>query len=125
MVDTGSTTNFVSPAFVTVAKLATFTLESQLLLQLGCVGSHSTITHGVHVPVCLGHVTRDTYFDVANIDRYDCIIGLPFLRLHRVCLNFGEDTLQIEGHSIANSVETEMSVTPNARRRIGRPPAAH
>jgi len=125
MVDTGSTTNFVSPAFATVAKLATFMLESQLLLQLGCVGSRSTITHGVHVPVCLGHVTRDTYFDVANIDRYDCIIGLPFLRLHRVCLDFGEDTLQIEGHSIANSVETEMSVTPNARRRIGHPPVAH
>jgi len=125
MVDTGSMTNFVSPAFATVAKLATFTLESQLPLQLGCVGSRSTITHGVHVPVCLGHVTRDTYFDVANIDRYDCIIGLLFLRLHRVCLDFGEDTLRIEGHSIANSVETEMSVTPNARRRIGRPPAAH
>ena len=42
MVNTGSTTNFVSPAFATVAKLATFTLESQLLLQLGCVGSRST-----------------------------------------------------------------------------------
>ena len=30
MVNTGSTTNFVSPAFMTVAKLAAFTLESQL-----------------------------------------------------------------------------------------------
>ena len=41
MVDTGSTMNFVSPAFIfmTVAKLAAFTLESQLALQLGCVGS--------------------------------------------------------------------------------------
>ena len=39
MVDTGSMTNFISPAFVTVAKLAAFTLESQLALQLGCVGS--------------------------------------------------------------------------------------
>jgi len=91
MVDTGSTTNFISPAFATVAKLATFTLESQLPLQLGCVSSHSTITHSTHVPVHLGHVTCNTYFDVTNIDRYDCIIGLPFLRLHRVCLNFGED----------------------------------
>ena len=31
MVDTGSTTNFVSPAFVAVAKLAAFTLQSQLV----------------------------------------------------------------------------------------------
>jgi len=82
MVNTGSTMNFVSPAFATVAKLATFMLESQLLLQLGCIGSHSTITHGAHVLVCLGHVTHNTYFNVANIDWYDCIIGLPFLRLH-------------------------------------------
>jgi len=118
MIDTGSMMNFVSPAFVTIAKLATFTLESQLPLQLGCIGSRSTITHGTHVPVRLGHVTCNTYFDVANIDRYDCIIGLPFLRLHQVCLNFGEDTLQIE-------VETEMSMTPNAHKRIGHPPAAY
>ena len=52
MVDTGSMMNFVSPAFVTVAKLAAFTLESQLALQLGCVGSRSKITHGTHTPVC-------------------------------------------------------------------------
>ena len=39
MVNTGSMTNFISPAFATVAKLAAFTLESQLALQLGCVGS--------------------------------------------------------------------------------------
>jgi len=125
MINTGSMTNFVSPAFVTVAKLATFMLESQLPLQLGCVGSRLTITHGAHVPVHLGHVTRDTYFDVVNIDQYDCIIGLPFLRLHQVCLDFGKDTLQIEGHLITNSVETEMSMTPNACKRIGCPPVAH
>ena len=125
MVDTGSTTNFISPAFVTVAKLATFMLESQLPLQLGCIGSRSTITHGMHVPVHLGHVTCDTYFDVTNIDWYDCIIVLPFLRLHQVCLDFGEDTLWIEGHSITNSVETEISVMPNAHKRIGCPPVAH
>jgi len=46
MVDTGSMMNFVTPAFATVAKLAMFMLESQLLLQLGCVSSRSTITHG-------------------------------------------------------------------------------
>ncbi|KIM65390.1 hypothetical protein SCLCIDRAFT_22878 [Scleroderma citrinum Foug A] len=80
MVDTGSTTNFVSPAFATVAKLAAFTLESQLALQLGCVGSQSKITHGAHAPVCIGNITRNTYFDVANINQYNCILGLLFLR---------------------------------------------
>ena len=80
MVDTGSTTNFVSPAFATVAKLAAFRLESQLALQLGCVGSQSKITHSAHAPVCIGNVIRDMYFNVTNINRYDCILSLPFLR---------------------------------------------
>ena len=80
MVDTGSTTNFISPAFVTVAKLAAFKLESQLALQLGCVGNHSKITHGTHAPVHIGNVTCDTYFNVANIDWYNCILSLLFLR---------------------------------------------
>ena len=51
MVDTGSMTNFVSPAFATVAKPAAFTLESQLALQLGCVGSQLKIIHGTHTHV--------------------------------------------------------------------------
>ncbi|KIM56122.1 hypothetical protein SCLCIDRAFT_29834 [Scleroderma citrinum Foug A] len=80
MVDTGSMTNFVSPAFTTVAKLAAFTLESQLALQLGCVGSQLKITHGTHAPMCIGNITHNMYFDVANINWYDCILGLPFLR---------------------------------------------
>ena len=119
MVDTGSTTNFVSPAFATVAKLAAFTLESQLALQLGCVGSQSKITHGAHAPVHIGNVTHDTYFDVANIDWYDCILGLPFLRNNRVHLDFGEDILKIEGHSVPNLIEAEKRAMPNAPGRVG------
>ncbi|KIM53947.1 hypothetical protein SCLCIDRAFT_30891 [Scleroderma citrinum Foug A] len=114
MVDTGSTINFVSLAFAMVAKLAAFTLESQLALQLGCVGSRSKITHGAHAPVHIGNITHDTYFDVANINQYDCILGLPFLRNNRVHLDFSEDILKIEGHSVLNSVKAEKRATPNA-----------
>ena len=45
MVNTGSMMNFISPAFATIVKLATFTLESQLLLQLGCVARPSPMAH--------------------------------------------------------------------------------
>ena len=119
MVDTGSTTNFISPAFATVAKLAAFTLESQLALQLGCVGSRSKITHGTHAPVHISNVTCDTYFDVANIDRYNCILGLPFLRNNQVHLDFGEDVLKIGGHLVLNSIEAEKRAMPNAQGRVG------
>ena len=117
-------TNFVSPAFAMVAKLAAFTLESQLALQLGCVGSQSKITHGAHAPVRIGNITHNTYFDVTNIDRYDCILGLLFLRNNRVHLNFGEDVLKIGGHLVPNSIEAEKRATPNARGRVGHPRAA-
>ena len=123
MVDTGSMTNFVSPAFATVAKLAAFTLESQLALQLGCVGSRSKITHGAHTPMHISNITHDTYFNVANIDWYDCILSLLFLRNNRVHLDFGEDILKIKGHSVLNSIEAEKRATPNARRGVGRPHA--
>ena len=113
MVDTGSMTNLVSPAFATVAKLAAFTLESQLALQLGCVGSRSKITHGTHAPVRIGNVTCDTYFNVANINWYDCILGLPFLRNNQVHLDFSEDVLKIRGHSVPNSIEAEKRAMPN------------
>ena len=54
------------------------------------------------------------YFDVANIDWYDCILGLPFLRNNRVHLNFGEDILKIEGHLVPNSIKAEKRAMPNA-----------
>ena len=56
-----------------------FPLEQQLTLQLGCIGSWSKITHGGKTHIELGSVTSKIYFDVANIDQYDCILGIPFL----------------------------------------------
>ncbi|KIK16507.1 hypothetical protein PISMIDRAFT_113200, partial [Pisolithus microcarpus 441] len=112
MIDTGSMTNFVSPAFATVAKLPTFTLASQLTLQLGCVGSHSKITHGSQMKLRLGAFMCDAYFDVANIDRYDCILGIPFLRSHGVRLKFDTNTIEVGGISVPAHTELDLSSSP-------------
>jgi len=69
MIDTGSMGNFLSPAFATVTRVATFPLEQQLTLQLGCMGSRSKITHGAHAQLSIGAFSARVYFDVANIDR--------------------------------------------------------
>ena len=89
MLDMGSTSNFVSPAFVTVHRIRTFPLEQQLTLQLGCVGSHSRITHGANAQIQIGAFNAQLYFDVANIDHYDCILGIPFLRQNAAIVDFG------------------------------------
>lgn len=88
MLDTGSTGNFVSPAFAKVTEVKTFPLEQQLTLQLGCIGSHSKITHWSETTIELGSRTSTLHLDVANIDRYDCILEIPFLQgCNKVILN--------------------------------------
>ena len=95
MINTGSTGNFISPAFTMVTRLSMFPLEQQLTLQLGCTGSRSRITHGAHAQFLIGAFSAHIYFDVANIDRYDCILGIPFLWQNAAVVDFGQQILHI------------------------------
>ena len=89
MLDMGSTSNFISLAFATVHRICTFPFEQQLTLQLGCVGSHSCITHGANAQMWIRAFDAQLYFDVTNIDRYNCILGIPFLQQNAVIVDFG------------------------------------
>lgn len=71
-----------------------------MILQLGCVGSRSKINYGTRVPVNICGIDSDTYFDLVNLDRYDCIIGTPFMNTHGVCLDFGNQTIRVNGRTI-------------------------
>jgi hypothetical protein len=44
-----------------------------------------------------GSISEDTYFDLVNLDRYDCILGTPFLLKHGVILDFGRHSIRING----------------------------
>ena len=94
LVDSGSTINCVSPDFVRVAKVPTFILSEPVGLQLGCVGSRSRINFGARASVTLGSGESQEYFDVVNLDHYDVILGIPFLRTHGIVLDFGANTLR-------------------------------
>ena len=78
MLDTGSTGNFMSPGFAKVTGMNTFPLEQQLTLQLGCISSQSKITHSGNGHIEIGNKVSKIYFDVANIDCYNYILGMPF-----------------------------------------------
>ena len=71
------------PEFAFATKAKTFKLEEQVILQLGCVGSRSKISYGTHIPVNIDQFKDEVYFDLVNIDRYDCIIGTPFMNKYR------------------------------------------
>ena len=106
--DTGSTTDSITPEFAFATKAKTFKLDEQVILQLGCVGSRSKISYGARVPIGFGDINDEVYYDLVNIDRYDCIIGTPFMNTHKVCLDFGTRSIRINGQEIpALSFEEE------------------
>jgi hypothetical protein len=101
LLDSGSTTVSVTHDFARVAKLEVMQLENPVPLQLGTVGSRSIINFGTKTRLELGPINEhDTYLDVVNIDRYDMIVGTPFMRKHGLVLNFADDTLSTKGEII-------------------------
>ncbi|KAF9257390.1 hypothetical protein L218DRAFT_1006255 [Marasmius fiardii PR-910] len=121
--DSGSTADAISPDFAKHAKIRVFQLENPVTLQLGTKGSRSKINHG-----CISKYTLTThdrpiqmkgYFDVANVDRYDAVVGTVFMRRHGISLNFEDDSIRIKGKPIPSLSEGE-EVRELARRNAKR-----
>ena len=93
--DSGSTTMGITPSFVDVVKIAVFPLKNPHVLQLETVGSHASVNFGTYVNVAMHGSSQQEYVDVANFDRYDMIIGTPFMHSRKVILNFENDTVKI------------------------------
>ncbi|KAG6882766.1 hypothetical protein C0992_010721, partial [Termitomyces sp. T32_za158] len=86
--DSGSTTTGITPQFVHVNAIHVHELMEPLMLQLRTVGSCAIVQFGVEVKVkTLGQPTKE-YVDIANFDRYDMIIGTPFMHKNKVMLDF-------------------------------------
>ncbi|KAJ7870417.1 hypothetical protein B0H13DRAFT_2350373 [Mycena leptocephala] len=87
--DSGSNTDSMMPEFANAINGVRITLTEQVTLQLGCIGSRSKISFGTRVPIDFGGVKGHVYFDQVNLDRYDVVIGTPFMNKHGVVLDFG------------------------------------
>ncbi len=86
--DSGSTMTGITPAFAKIAKVPVNTLEDPHILQLGTIGSRSTIKYRADVNIEIADLKTTTYIDIANFDCYDMIIGTLFLRKNKVVLDF-------------------------------------
>ncbi|KAK7021761.1 hypothetical protein VNI00_017272 [Paramarasmius palmivorus] len=121
--DSGSTADAVSPDFARTAKLKLYRLESPVTLQLGTKGSRSRITYGCtakyKIPGSKTPIESRDYFDIANIDRYDAVVGTVFMRRHGIVLDFGTDTIRVKGQTIPTLSEGE-ELTELARRAAKR-----
>ncbi|KZP11781.1 hypothetical protein FIBSPDRAFT_706310, partial [Athelia psychrophila] len=92
-----STTDSITPEFGFVSRTKQFKLDEQVTLQLGCVGSRSKISYGAVTPVNIVGIEAEMYFDIVNIDRYDAILGTPFLEKYGVCIDFKRRGVVVDG----------------------------
>ncbi|KAF8596778.1 hypothetical protein BDV93DRAFT_454272 [Ceratobasidium sp. AG-I] len=86
--DSGSGTDMISPAFVHVAQITPIKLEQPIGLQLATIGRGGKVNFGVNANVEIGPVITGHYFDVVDIEKYDIIIGMPFMRRFGMRLRF-------------------------------------
>jgi hypothetical protein len=115
--DSGSNTDTISPGFAQVANIQTRKLEHQVPLQLGTVGSRAAINYGAQVPIELGETKHpEYYFDIVNIDRYDCIAGAPMMRQLGIRLDFREDSVYIGEQRIRALLPDEEAAILRGRR---------
>ncbi|KAI0737519.1 hypothetical protein C8Q80DRAFT_1125296 [Daedaleopsis nitida] len=115
LLDSGSTGDSISPDFARVCGATILELENPATLQLGCVGSRSRINRGVRVPITVGSFSIETYLDVVNLDRYDVVLGTPFMRRFGVLLDFGTSCVTIRGTSYATLTPREEDHHANRR----------
>ncbi|KAG8922141.1 hypothetical protein FRC02_012117 [Tulasnella sp. 418] len=96
LLDSGSNTDIIAGHFVDAAGLKTFPLEKPLKLQMACTGSKAALSRGIYLDLKGPGIDETRFFDVANIEGYDMILGTPFLKKHSALLNFSKDPPSLE-----------------------------
>jgi hypothetical protein len=99
LLDSGSEGVMIAADYVRATRLPIRRLVKPVTLQLACQGSRSMINHGVTTRVEIAGNTSEEYFDVANIDYYDVIIGVPFLRRYQISLDFANGEIKVGNQS--------------------------
>jgi Reverse transcriptase (RNA-dependent DNA polymerase) len=105
LLDSGCTTDSLSPEFAMSANLKAHELEEPVPLQLGTVGSCLKINFRLFTNFTIGEVEKTHYFDVVNIDRYDAILGTVFMRKHSIILDFECDEVRVKGKCLNTVIE--------------------
>ncbi|KAF7372409.1 Transposon Tf2-12 polyprotein [Mycena venus] len=104
--DSGSNTDSITPEYAHATGLPRIRLEEQVVLQLGCVGSRSKISYGTRAPINFGGIKGYLYLDQVNLDRYDGIIGTPFMNKHGVILDFAKREIRFPNGRVIPALTT-------------------
>ena len=88
LLDSRSEGVLLSPEFTQAMGIKTFALKKPIALQLACISSRSMINYRTHATIKIGCKVVEEYFNIANIEHYDVILGTPFLRKMGIVLDF-------------------------------------
>ena len=100
----------ISPNYVLATGIPIFKLEHPVRLQLACMGSKSTINYGVKSSIVFRNKHVEEYFNVANINNYDVILGTPFLQQLGITLDFtGQGIIRIGTYVVPMNMPSESS----------------
>jgi hypothetical protein len=88
LLDGGSTLDMISANFTVVYKLDMFQLKKPIKLQMATSGSRSVINYRAKAELHIGEFKQQRYFDIVNLDRYNAILGTPFLHEFDIMLNY-------------------------------------
>ena len=92
----------LSPNFIRAAKIEPFPLDKSIGIQLTVTGSKSVINYGTNTTIKYEGRELKEYFNIINIDYYDAILGTPFLRKHKVIIDFMNNCLRLKDKIVHN-----------------------
>ena len=96
LIDSGCKGIMISPNFIRAVKIEPFPLDKPIGIQLAVTGSKSVINYGTNATIKYDGKELKEYFDIINIDYCDAILGTPFLRKHKVIIDFINNCLRVK-----------------------------
>ena len=109
----------LSTNFIRAAKIEPFLLDKPIGIQLAVTGSKSVIDYGANATIKYEGRELKEYFYIINIDYYDAILGMEFLRKHKVIIDFVNNCLRLKTKSFTTR-QTSIKWGRGTHRKIQR-----
>src|SRR6266571_4780825 len=87
----------ISLDYIWAVHIPILQLENPVLLQMGTKGTHSQIIYGTNMDIEINGHIQTHYFDVVNIDKYNVILGAPWLNENKALLDFESYVVKTRG----------------------------
>jgi hypothetical protein len=96
LVDSGSLADFILTTLADQLKLKLDQLAKSIPCTMAASGSRTMIQGSTQVEFKLEEIIETCQFDIMNLERWDLILGTPFLYQHSVSLGFNPSHLSID-----------------------------